>query len=140
MIPKKHSQLKHAMTFGAIIGMLLILYSVVAYLVDSKAIEAMGQFYTWIVLIGGMVVGIRYYRQNDMGGYISYSRALGTGVLIALFASIISGLYTYIFFEFIDSSMITKILETAEEKMIENNPKMTDQELEMAMSITRKFT
>ena len=47
-------------------------------------------FLTWGIIIGGIVYGIKKYRDGVLKGFISYGSALGYGVLISLFASIIS--------------------------------------------------
>lgn len=128
---------KTAMNFGALLGLVLILYSALLYAIDQST----NQYLSWIsyvFLAAGIVLGTKHYRDKVNEGFITYGQALWTGTLIVLFASFITAFYTYIFTKFIDPGMVEKILEQTETQMLEQN-NMSEEDVETAMKITRMF-
>lgn len=128
---------KTAMNYGAVLGLVLILFSVLLYVLDQTTNQALS-WISYVFLAIGIVLGTKAYRDKVNGGYITYTQALWTGTLIVFFASFLSAFYTYIFTKFIDPGMIEKILEQTEMEMIEQK-KMGEDEVEMAMKYTRMF-
>lgn len=133
---EKPSKLKSALNFGAVVGLILMVISLVTYVFGMYENKALG-YLSYAVLIGGIVIGIRKYRDEVNDGFISYGSALGYGVLIALFASIIASFANFIYLSYIDSSFIEFSLEQAEIQMIEQGN--TDEQVEMAMGFTRSM-
>ncbi|MES2654336.1 MAG: DUF4199 domain-containing protein [Bacteroidota bacterium] len=81
----------------------------------------------WIVFIINMAISfavlfisLRSRRNEQLGGYISYGKALATGSLILLLASAVMAVWTYIFAAFIDADGIKASMELAKRQMIEN--------------------
>lgn len=136
MEEKKVTPLKNAMNYGAMVGLVLIIVSVLFYIL-GKSDSGMQTWIAYAVIIAGIVIGTQNYRDNVLGGYISYSQCLSSGTLITFFTAIITAFYTYIFFTFIDASLIDMILEKQMIAMEEQG--MDDEQIEMAMSYTRKF-
>ena len=96
-----------------------------------------GGYIHYIVLVVGMVLGTKHYRDNVNGGYLNYGKCLGMGVMIGFFASLITSFYSYVFFTFIDPSIIQVMLDQAEQNMIDAGT--SDEEIELAMGYTKKF-
>ena len=97
------------------------------------------RYLNFVLIIAGLTVGILNYRNQINGGFISYGKSLGSGVLIGLFASIIVAIYTVIFMKFIDPGMIDEMLKKAEEQMLERNPSMSEENIEAALKYTKMF-
>ena len=135
---KKTSIARNSLNYGVALGIVMIIISLLLY-VFNLSDQDFVQYLSSAILIAGIVIGILNYRNKINGGFISYGQSLGSGVLIGLFASVLVSVYTIIFFKFIDPDMVNVILKKAQEKMLERNPNMTDDQLEMAMSWTRKF-
>lgn len=135
---KKISVVRNSLNYGVILGVVLIVISMLMYVLNLSN-QSFSQYLSLFVILVGIILGILNYRKNINGGYITYGQSLGSGVLIGLFSSVIVSVYTIIFFKFIDPGMITEILNKAEENMLEQNPNMTDEQLGVAMSYTRKF-
>ena len=132
------SQLKFSMNYGAILGVVFIILSVLFYLAGMHGTDS--QWTQWLyyaIMIGMIIYSIKVYRDAYLGGAIGFGHALGTGVLVVLFGSLIYAVYTYVFLAFIDASIIDQIVTTAEEDMI--NKGMSDEEIEQAMSFSRRF-
>lgn len=128
-----------ALAYGLILGFISILISVSTY--------AMGTYLEqdWktnvlgiIVMIVVIVLGIKQHKKaND--GLLSLSQALKTGVGIALIGAVISIIYTVIFAKFIEPGFIDQIVELQGKKMLESNPNITDDQIEMIATGTRKY-
>jgi len=137
MEDKKATPYKTAMNFGALLGLVLILYSVLLYVLDQTTNQSLS-WISYIFIAAGIVLGTKNYRDKVLDGFITYNQALWMGTLIVFFASFLSAFYTYIFTAYIDPGMITKILEETEMKMLEEQ-KMGEEEVEVAMKYTRMF-
>lgn len=127
---------KHIMNWGAITGIALIASGLIFYMLGVKT-SKISQFLSYIILIGGIYIGTKKYRDDIGNGMLSYSKSLITGTQIAFFASILLGFYMFIFFTYVDASMITEILNQQEQAMIDKD--MPTENIEDAMNIMRKF-
>lgn len=123
------------MNWGGILGLALIGISLVLYLLDMTE-STWAQWVNYGVIAALIYLGTKAKRESA-GGFISYGQGLGTGVGIAFFASILVAFYTYAFFTFIDPDMLEELILRAEDQMYEQG--MPDDQVEMAMSWTRKF-
>ena len=135
---KKTSVARNSLNYGAATGIVMVIVSLLLYVLNLSD-QTFVQYLSLAIIIAGIVIGILNYRNKINGGFISYGQSLGSGVLIGLFSSILVSIYTIIFFKFIDPDMINVILNKAHDSMLERNPTMTDEQLDIAMSWTRKF-
>ena len=65
--------------------------------------------------------------------------AIKVGLAISLIAGILGVVYNYIFMNFIEPDTINQMLEMTREQMLEQNPDMPEEQMEMAMGITEKM-
>ncbi len=129
---------KTAITYGLLIGVLLIVIQLVFYFAGIMT----SMYSAWIsyaVILGGIILATKAYRDEVRGGFISYGQALGFGTLTVLFTSVVVGVYIFIFYKFIDPGVINIFIEAAEEKMLDVNPNMTDAELDAALAISQRL-
>lgn len=136
MEPKQENILLNTLKPGIILGIVLVIYSITLYILDISTVKVFG-YLLYLLIIGGLIFGIKQYRDKELGGYISYPKALGVGVLVLLFASIISSIYTYINLTFIDPTLIDKMLEITEKEMF--NKGLSDDQIEMALKMSAKL-
>ena len=136
MEEKSVTPLKNAMHYGAVVGLILIIVSVLFYIL-GKSDSGIQTWIAYAVLVAGIIIGTQNYRDNLLGGYVTYSQCLSSGTLITFFTAIITSFYTYIFFTFIDASLIDIILE--KQMIAMEDQGMDDADIEMAMMYTRKF-
>lgn len=129
--------LKNSMTFGAITGMAFIIVSLVFYVLDVQS-QNIAQFINYAVIIGGIYIGTKNFRDKFNNGGLTYGRALGSGVLISVFSSVILAFYTFLFFKVIDPGALDKIYEVMEQEMMKQN--LPDSQMEMSLDIAKKFT
>lgn len=135
---EKRTQVKVAMTYGAMYGLASSIIYLIFYFAGAEFDNKAPQWIGYLILIGTLFAGIKSYRDQDSGGFLSYGRSLGTGVLIGLFGGIITGFFTVIMFTVIDPGLSEKIIEKAQQDMIERGG-MSEDQIEMGMSWTRKF-
>jgi hypothetical protein len=128
---------RNAMKFGAITGMALFIVFVLVNIMGGQ--PGAGQnFIHYLILITGITLGTKSFRDQELGGQISYSTALWSGTQIAFFCAVIISFFMFIYLKFVDSSMIEKILQQTEQQLIEKE--MSDSDIEKTMNMTRKFT
>lgn len=134
MEPKSNSLVKGAMTSGLILGLALIVFSVVLYILGIYKPPTWVGILNYVLIIGGIFYGQKKFRDDELGGYISYGKALGTGVLVALFASIIYGVYFYLLTAVIDPGYMDQIYAATEEALLEkgNSEDQVEQMLDAA--------
>ncbi|MEX1189938.1 MAG: DUF4199 domain-containing protein [Bacteroidia bacterium] len=130
------SMLPSASRHGVFLGLALILIQTIFYLADIRLDSGLG-YLTYLVLIGGLFLAIKSYRDQFNSGFLSYGRAVGYGVLVALLAGIISGVFTFILYEFIDPNLIDKLLMESESKMLDSG--IAEEQLDMAMEMNKKI-
>jgi ABC-type sugar transport system permease subunit len=66
---------------------------------------ATGQYFQWIgfiVMIAVLWLGIKAVREESEGRYLTYGKGVGSGVLISLYSGLMSSIYSYIHFKFVN--------------------------------------
>ncbi len=138
---QKMSSGKIALNYGLVFGIILIVYSLVLYLlnINFESLKYWG-YGNYVIILIGMVLGIKAYRNKYLDGFISFGKSFSTGFLIALFAAILVAIYSFFYYKFIDPGILVHIIESAEEGILESSPDISDQQLDMAMGWTKKMT
>lgn len=114
---EKRSVWKETLNYGIILGLITIVLSVLTYMLDLT-------FKTWILwpsLVISLVVLfllLRSYRDHYNNGYITYGKSVGAGVVINVYAAVITAIYIYVLYAFIDPGLVDQQMAMAEEKMI----------------------
>ncbi|MDX9848433.1 MAG: DUF4199 domain-containing protein [Tenuifilaceae bacterium] len=137
MEDQKVNPMKSAMTYGLILALALIVLHLVQYLMDVYKPPMWVNILNYAVIVGGIVYGTIRFRNDDLGGYISYGRALGFGVLISLFSSVVYGFYLYLLTAVIDPSYMEGLYQVLEETYLEMG--MADDQVETMMTAVKKF-
>ncbi|RLD60917.1 MAG: hypothetical protein DRI95_14865 [Bacteroidetes bacterium] len=127
---------KNALNWGLIVGIVLIIYSILMYFLDLS-LEKWVSWVSYVLLIGGIVYSTIQYRDTVLGGSITYTQALGFGVIVSLYAAVLSGIYSYVFFTFIDPDFIEKIVEMTQQQMLDQG--LTEDQVEQAMEMQKGF-
>ena len=127
---------KSTIITGVYIAVVLILLSVVFY-VTGNPFSKVSQYLTYPVFIGGVILAQITYKKA-LGGTLTYGQAVASGVLALVFASVISGIYTFILFKFIDPSLQEQMRIFTEEQIVKQG-KVSEEQLEMAVNIATKF-
>ena len=131
---------KFAMNYGAVLGLCLMLIALLFWVlgVDEQQ-SVIPSILNNVVIIGFLVYAIMQYRDNVNNGFISYSTSLKLGTTVAFFSSVIMAFYTFIYITYLNPDFLANILNITEQAMLEANPEISDQELDLALSMTSKF-
>jgi hypothetical protein len=126
---------KSAMTYGIYLAVAMILFNVILYVLGQSTNKTMG-IIAYVILGAGIYICQVQYRNNELGGYIDYSKALGFGVAIMLFTGVLNTVYTLILMK-IDPSIMEQIRIMQEEAMMQRG--MTDEQIEVAGQMMSKM-
>ena len=131
---------KFAMNYGAVLGLCLMLIALLFWAlgVDEQQ-SVIPSILNNVVIIGFLVYAIMQYRDNVNNGFISYSASLKLGTTVAFFSSVIMAFYTFIYITYLNPDFLANILSMTEQAMLETNPEISDQELDLTLSMTTKF-
>lgn len=129
---------RHSINAAIPVGIAIILLSILYYVFDIDGRGIWG-YLMYALLLAGIIWGTVQLRDKHRGGNISYGQSFSSGTLISLYTGIISAIYTFVFYKFFAPEQIQVLMERVEEEMIANAPEMTDQQLDMALSMTEKF-
>jgi hypothetical protein len=140
--PRESGMLKPAISNASIISVALIILTLVFYLlkqVQSNVEMVLG----YAIFLAGLIYSIKSYRDENLGGFISYGQSLGFSVVIGAFTGIITGIFIFIFYTHIAPEVLEElrqkaILET-ERRMLQMNPNISDSELDTVINIQLKF-
>jgi len=136
MEEKSASIWKSSLTIGLYLAIALILVSVVFYVTGSP-FSKVGQYLSYPIMIGGIILGQLAYKKA-LGGTLTYGQAVGAGVLTMVFASVISGIYTYLLYAVIDPSLQEQLRIYTEEQIIQKGG-VPEEQVEMAVNMAAKF-
>lgn len=139
MDDQKKSSFQASFMPGVFLGIALVIFSLVMYLLGVD-MQSGWQYLSLIIMVIGLYWSMITNRDRNLQGNMSYGQAFGTGFWTGLIATIIGAIFTYVYVVYIDPGFADQILANAEEKMLEQNPNMSDEQLDMALSMTEKFT
>ncbi len=127
-----------ALRMGMIGGGLCIVFGLVSYLIgiDSTVSKVM-QYLNYVVWIAFVVMAIKQHRDKDLGGFISYGRALGVGMLTALIMAIMSVIWTVLLYKVIDPNFAEKTMEIVMQQWEEKG--ISDDQIEDMMPMVSRF-
>lgn len=122
MEQKSTIMFKSAMNSGLVLALVSILVSVVIW--ATALIEKMGLFatagiglFSLLITVIMLIILTKRYRDNSLGGAITFKDAFVFGILVVVLSTIISSLYSYIFNNFIDPGYQERILTSMQDKL-----------------------
>jgi len=119
---------KPVLIYGAIYGVIGILLSVIFYFL-SLQFKTWTQLVSLVVAIVVLVYCIRAYRNEYLGGYASFGKLLLFALGIAVIATILTTIYSYILMTVIDPDYLDKATQFQIEKF-SNNPRVSESQLD----------
>lgn len=108
------------------VALLLLLYFI-QYSNNDNA-----QYVLYIVLSFGLFMSLKHYRDNSLGGYITYGKSVGSGTIITLFFSFLLSVTQYIIFK-MDSAALEMMKEKAIEELYKGD--LPEEQLEMSIEV-----
>ncbi|MDR1054849.1 MAG: DUF4199 domain-containing protein [Prevotellaceae bacterium] len=131
---KPQPMIKYAATYGLIFGLALILLATIDYVFKIYGQNTLLTLLNYAVMIGGVALFTVMYRDKALGGYITYGQAVGFGCVLMIFASFISGVFSYIL-NLVDPLYMEKQLEIAANKLAQQG--YDDYVIEQSMRINQ---
>ena len=133
---KKTTIFNHALIWGAILGIVLIVYNLLLYFLDLSTNRALG-YVSWLISIAIVFYAMKVYRDSVNQGILSFRDAFVTGFLVCVISGFISAVFAYIQFNYISPELIDKMAQIAEERFLSRG--MSDDMVERSMAMSRKF-
>jgi len=127
---------KSCFKYGIILGLVSVVLSVLFYVMDLM-------FASWvflpiiIVTLVALFLLQRSYRDTYENGYITYGRALGSGVVMLLYSAIIGAIFAYLLYAVIDPGLVDKSLAAAQAKLEAKG--MPEAAIEAATKVQQKM-
>lgn len=122
--------------YGVIIALAIIVFSLILFLLNLAKGSGL-EYLSYLILLAGLFLAQINFRNKYQGGFITYGKAFTLGMLTSIFLSVIMGIYTYIFFQYIDPGAMEEAMTIAEQKMMDQG--LSDMQIEQGMAIARKF-
>jgi hypothetical protein len=141
---QKMSPSKSALQYGALFGILMVLEFVIVYVMDVDPISnptagiIINTLNYLVFPVGIITIGCMNYKKNLNNGFISFGECLKIGVTICLIAGLIYGIFSAVF-NMIFPEFIEELMKKTRQVMLKQNPTMTSAQVEMAISMTKKF-
>lgn len=135
---KPETFLKDNTLFGLFVGLSFIVVSWLYYH-SGRSITINPQLNNVIMLlsIAGTFIGVRKYREESQGGYLSYSKALGACIYLTAVAAFCYGIYIYLLYhrhpELLET--YTSLVESSLQEVYGNSPL-----LENMKTLVKTFT
>ena len=141
---KNISPAKSGILLGVMFGVLMVLEFVIMYVIGMKSLANSSagiivDIANYLIFpITFIFIGCNNYKKNINNGFISFSECLKTGVSITFVAAIIYATFNVIF-NFIFPEFVDEMISISKEAMISKNPEMTSEQIEMGLSMVKKF-
>jgi len=137
---QKKSTAKFALNFGLILGVINVIYGLMLYALDMHyQNDTKTSLINYAFLIGIIVYGIMQFKKNN-DGLMSLSEALKTGLGIALISSILVSIYVVILMQYIDPEFIDKTIEFQKQKMLQENPEISVDNVNKMYDAQKQFS
>ncbi len=132
----KTTLFNHSLVWGAILGIVLIVWSLLLYFLDLSTNRVLG-YVSWLISIAIVFYAMKIYRDTVNQGILSFSNAFVIGLLVCIISGFISAVFAYIQFNFISPELIDKMVQISEEKLLSRG--MPDDMVEQSLEMSRKF-
>lgn len=121
---------------GVILSAISIVFAIIVYVFNLYEMSLLS-YLNYAVFLGGLIYGaILFSNQNNNN--VTFGNIFAHGFKTTAVVIVITSIYTILSFKVLFPDMLDKVLEISRKKMAEN-PKMTDEMIEQAMAMTKKF-
>lgn len=129
--------------YGLLAGLVLVVVSLALHL--AGAVDYTGQdgssswitnILNWGIIIVAIILAVRQHRDQELGGLISFGRSFYVGFIVSLLIGVISAVWGYVFFGFIEPGLIDTMLEMQKEQMMDQQG-MSASDVEQGISMMK---
>ena len=124
-------------TYGLVIALIMVVFNVVMYITGMAFKQSALSYLGYLPFLIGIIMNANAFsKAND--GYVTFGNVFSSGFKASAIITIILLAWTLLSIFVIFPEMKDKAMEMAMEKMAEN-PDMGEEELEMGVSMMKKF-
>lgn len=116
----------------ALAGVVYSLIMMVSDLGDNRLVSSLA----YLILIGGIVLAMKQYKDINYG-YMSYGQGLGIGSIVSVLFGLLTGIFTWIYTEFVDTEYMGRMMEKQREQMIQQG--LSDEQIDAGMKMAENF-
>lgn len=141
---EKVSPAKSGIQLGVLFGVIMILEFVIMYIIGMESLidSPVGLTVNLLNFIGFpflfIILACNNYKKNLNNGFVSFSECLKIGVTLMFIAGLIYAIFNIIF-NLIFPEFIEEMMSILKSQTIKKSPELTPEQLEMALSMQRKF-
>lgn len=121
--------------YGLLTGLLTVLLSFALNVMHQESSPA--RYLSFAILIGGLVLAMNQFKQQNRG-FMSYGQGIGIGAVLSAVVGAISGIFAYVYMNFIDTDMLSRITEKMRADM-EARGGLSDEQIDQAVAMSSKF-
>lgn len=133
-----------ALNYGLLWGIIGVVLAVVSYATGAYDVSNNsedGKIYTYLsypLALLFPILAILKFKKAE-GGFISFGQGFKMTFLVFLYSTILSVVWMLVYTLVLEPGYVDLALENIERGMLENNPNMTDEEVEFGMSISQNM-
>ena len=134
-IEKEPSVASVALKYGLLFGLVGVVFQailMVTNLGDNRWLSSLG----FVILIVGIVLAMKSYKEQNLG-YMSYGQGLGIGALLSGVYGFCTGLFSWIYMEFVDPEYMGRMMEKQRVQMLEQG--LSDEQVDAGMAMAENF-
>ena len=141
---KTISPSKSALLYGLLFGLIMIVEFAISYVFDidpttNKSYGVIVNILNFLILPAGFIfLGVNNFKTKLNDGFVSFGESLKIGVTICIFAALLYAIFAAVF-NMLVPEFTEEIIRKTRAVLIEQNPNMTTEQVDMAISWTRKF-
>lgn len=137
------SPAKAGLTLGWIFGLIMIFETIIGYVmnIDPVAYPTYGlilNFLNYLILpLSFIYIGCTNFKKMN-GGFASFGECLKVGVSICVIAGLVAAIFSVVF-NAIFPEYVEELIRKTRAVMLSSDSNMTEDQVEMAIGVTRKF-
>ncbi|MDB5091241.1 MAG: hypothetical protein JWR09_5235 [Mucilaginibacter sp.] len=121
----------------ALIYVIVSIVLTYAYQFLNIALDSPVKYIGYVVFIALLLLGQKEFR-DQLGGFVTFGQAFVEGLLFSVFAGIMIGIFTYIYFTILSPGVWVQAL-AAQQQKLEAGGNLSSEQIEAAMGVTRKY-
>jgi hypothetical protein len=134
---KNVSSSKAGMTYGVYLGLISIVFTLITYLA-GVLIEDYVSWISFVISLAFVIWAMINFRDKQNGGFLSFKEGVGLGFMTFLIGGIVSSIFTFVLFKFIEPGLIEQIVQRSIEEALQKSPEV-EGNLDMVEKWTRMF-
>jgi hypothetical protein len=125
--------------FGALASLGMFVWTLIGFALRLEESESYKyfQWVSWVIFFAGTYLGVKQIREEN-GGFLSFGLAFRSGFSIGAVTTVVSTVLNLIYVQLINPEYINIIMRKQRAEM-EAAGKMSEEQIDMAMSYTEKF-